>query len=95
MTEIKPLTSEEIRDEDLDHVYREIDDSWRHGCYVYEVYHREEDDTYWGVSYERSGDGEWNGLREGTADVRQVWPVTETITVTKYISTNPKSECEI
>lgn len=86
VSDIIPPTCEEICEEELESVEREIDNSWRHGCYIYEVYRRQSDDTYWAVSYRLSTDGETNELREGSAEISQVFPVTETITVTKYVS---------
>jgi len=86
MSEIIPPTCEEIRDDQLKSVDREVDNSWRHGCYINEVYYREADDTYWNVSYRLSTDGETYELREGSADISQVFPVTETVTITKYVS---------
>ena len=68
-------TCEELWNEELESILRETDDSWRHGCYVYEVFVRESDNTYWQANYQRSADGETNGLREGVADIFQVEPV--------------------
>lgn len=67
-------------------VHREADDSWRHGCYVQEVYHRASDDTFWSVSFELSHDAETNGFREGTADISQVKPVEKT--TVSYVPVN-------
>lgn len=64
---------------DLKEVHREADDSWRHSAYIYQVFYRETDDTYWSASYELSSDGESNGLREGTAEITLVRPVEKTI----------------
>ncbi len=80
-------TIEQIRDEYmedteeqiLEFVHEELDDSWRHGNYVFHVYKRLEDETYWGISFQVSGDGEENTLRDKgygltDKDVIQVWP---------------------
>ena len=73
-------TAETLRDawreelEGWEAVHEEADPSYRHGCYMTTVFHRQADDTFWAASYTVSGDGEHNGLREGDADVSQVWP---------------------
>jgi len=73
-------TCEELFDEELgDPVHRKSDDGWRHGCHITEVYHREEDDTYWEATYSLSIDGETHGLREGMATIQQVRPESKTI----------------
>lgn len=83
-------TCEEILEEELRQVSRKLDDSWRHGNRVSEVYHREADDTFWSVKYRRSGDGEYCELREGDAVIKQVWPVSKTIVVTDYVTVKPE-----
>lgn len=70
---IKP-TCEELFDEELELVQRSVDDSWRHGVYVTEVYKRESDLTYWKATYSQSTSGETNGLREGCAVITRVFP---------------------
>lgn len=75
MQEVTLPTYKEIWEEELGYpVYEDIDDSWRHGCDIYEVYYRKADDTYWGVSYQRSTDGNYNGLRENEATISRVYP---------------------
>lgn len=64
----------------FEEVSSHADPSWRHGCYMTDVYRRKSDGTFWQVSYRRSGDGETCGLREGDGDVVQVTPVTKTVT---------------
>ena len=44
--------------------YRKIDNSWRHGCYISEVFRRISDDTYWMVNYQVSTDSETHTLRD-------------------------------
>jgi hypothetical protein len=79
-------TCEEIYQEDLgDAVLREADDSWRHGSYVTEVYHRATDNTYWQVSYDLSTDRETNGLRDGSASVVQVEQYEKTVKAYRII----------
>ena len=80
--EVDEPTQEEIRNFDKP-VFREVEDSWRHGYYVFEVYHREEDDTYWGVNYKLSTDGETNGLRDNEYCIEQVTP--HRTTMVEYI----------
>ena len=60
-------------------LYGVSDDSWRHGSYVDEVFHRASDDTYWMASYRLSTDGETNELHEGDAEIRQVVPQEKTV----------------
>lgn len=67
----------------IESVDRNIDDSWRHGNYIYEVF-KTEDDRYFGVNYQVSGDGEYNGIREDEFEISELEPYTETIVVTKY-----------
>jgi len=77
--DIKP-SCEDLFYEELELVQRSVDDSWRHGVYVTEVYKREEDMTYWRAKYAQSTSGETNGLREGRATITRVFP-REVITV--------------
>ena len=86
---MKAPTCEELFDDELEEVHRDADDSWRHGCYVWQVFARE-DGTFWGASYDLSSDGESNGLREGTADICQVWP--KRIVKIEYVKSDPASE---
>lgn len=79
MSDIKPPTQEELLDDKFECVHREVDDSWRHGVYVHEVYYRDTDDTYWAVNYALSNDGEVNGLRQNDYDISRVKPVERTI----------------
>ncbi len=55
------------RNDYLVSVEREVDDSWRHGSDIYEVF-RDEDGRFWSVQYRKSGDGEYNSLREADCD---------------------------
>ncbi len=74
----KPPTNEQMLEEDgVRCVSRETDDSWRHGCRVTQVFHREADDTYWQAKYRLSTDGETHGLRDDDEPtyVMQVKPV--------------------
>ena len=78
-------TCEQMFEEDgLISVSRESDDSWRHGCDIYEVFHRTADNTYWSADYQVSTDGETNGLRENEAEITEVVPIQEL--VTKYVA---------
>lgn len=69
--------------DNLESVYRDIDDSWRHGNYVYEVF-KTEDNRYFGVNYQVSGDGEWHGIRDEEFEFSEVEPYEETVVITKY-----------
>ena len=66
---------------ELDPTRRTVEDSWRHGTRVTEVYFRERDNTYWQAKYRLSTDGECNELREGYAKICQVVPRERTVTV--------------
>ncbi len=74
MSEIIKPTCEEIFDELLEFIKQTISREWRHGVHREEVYFRKSDNTYWGVAYSVSTDGETHDLREGDADIYQVEP---------------------
>jgi hypothetical protein len=76
----KPICEELFNKELGDPVHKEDDASWRHGSYRTEVYHRVLDNTYWQASYRVSTDGETHELREGIAEIVQVWPYEKTVT---------------
>jgi hypothetical protein len=82
-----PPTCQEICDEAVDQVYRSSDPSWRHGTYEHRVYHRESDNTFWAADFRLSTCGETNELREGFAEIYQVWPVE--VTKTEYTTKQP------
>lgn len=65
-------------------VHREADDSWRHGSYVYEVFHRISDDTHWATNYNEQSDGEYVGLREEDYSIDQVEPHAKMIEVIEW-----------
>lgn len=91
MNQITAPTCDELFDEKLgDAVMTEDDTSWRHGSYRSQVYHRASDDTYWMANYRLSNDGETNELREGCAEIKQVWPIQ--VTKTDYTSNRPAGE---
>lgn len=83
MDEIVAPTCEQLSDDELPSVFRESDDSWRHGVRVTQVFHRESDKTYWRAHYRLSTDGETNELAEGRADITRVYPHQVTTTVYK------------
>lgn len=91
MEQVITPTCDDIMDEQLDLVERRVDDGWRHGCYISEVYHRVEDDTYWIVNYRRSANYETNELHEGYAHIMRVMPITEMKSVTTYVKFTPKA----
>ena len=83
-------TQETLLEEDgLNSVHREADDSWRHGCYITNVFHRVSDDTYWSVSYSLSTDCECNGLRDGQYDIVRVVPREKM--VIWYVAADPQT----
>lgn len=73
-------------DDRLEEVDSHADPSWRHGCYMTDVFLHTETGKYYRASYQRSIDGEYNGIREGNAWVVEVTPVTKTVTVTEYVN---------
>lgn len=87
MNKLKDPTHEDWFDEYLESVQKDVDNSWRHGCYVYEVFHRDADDTYWAVNYKVSGDGETHTLREGLEKFTQVYPNEKVVTTVEYTTT--------
>ena len=79
---MNPPTVDQIWNEELgEPVFRETEDGWRHGNDVVEVYHRNEDGTFWMFCYRQSTDGEYNGLHDGDFSVSQVWPKEKTVIV--------------
>ena len=78
----EPTKDQFIDENGVKYVLRTAADSWRHGSYVTQVFHRTADDTYWQISYRLSTDGETNELSEGIYGCTQVQPYQET--VTKY-----------
>lgn len=79
MTKLAAPTCEQLMEEELPCVQRSVEDGWRHGVTVTEVYKREEDNTFWQAVYRKTPDGDTNELREGYAHITEVYPVTETI----------------
>ena len=79
---MKVPTCEEIwngREDEFEQVHRKDDTSWRHGSYVWAVFKRISDNTFWCASYRESNDGETNELREGYANISQVKPVEKVV----------------
>lgn len=81
--EIKPPTCEDIFNEELGDPVNTENGSWRHGMLRTEVYHRDDDNTYWQAVYRVSSDGETNELREGYAQITRVYPHSVITTVYK------------
>lgn len=78
-------------DHDFEQVHEDADPSWRHGCYMTTVFKRLSDETFWSVSWQKNGDGEYNSLRDGDCsdgDVMQVWP--HTVTTVEYMGVPPR-----
>ncbi len=76
----KPTCEQLFERDGYSQVWREVEDGWRHGVYVTEVFLRKEDVSYWMASYRLSTDGETNELKEGLADIQQVSPRETTTT---------------
>ncbi len=85
MTTPTPPTQQDLWEDRLESVHRETDDQYRHGCYIYQVFHRKEDDTYWAVNYNLSTDGEENGLSDDDYTIEQVNRVETMEPVVKYV----------
>jgi len=60
--------------------YESFDDSWRHGVTVTQVFRDSEEGKYWQVVYNKSTDGETNGLRDGDYFINEVEPYDEVVT---------------
>jgi meiotically up-regulated gene 157 (Mug157) protein len=76
------------REEELEEVHEELDDSWRHGNYVYAVYKDPETGKFWAINYQVDGTGDYNSLRDGDADApTEVFPHVKTVVVTEYLTT--------
>jgi hypothetical protein len=92
------LTCAQIIDEDggllggIKSVHRKSEDSWRHGCRITQVFHRESDNTFWMAKYRSSTDQEVNELREGIAAITQVEPFQETVTSYRPFTNTPRSD---
>jgi hypothetical protein len=50
-------------DDAVESVWKDLDDSYRHGNYVTEVY-KDQQGRFWRVAYTESGDGEQHGIRD-------------------------------
>lgn len=70
-------------DDLLEWQHEELDDSWRHGNRVTTVF-KSPDGRLWRAKYNVSGDGEFNGMREGEFSFEEVESYTEVVTLTKY-----------
>lgn len=87
MNNIIPPTTQDWREELIESVLHELDDSSRHGNYVYEVFHRATDDTYWAVNYSVSGDGEAVMFVVTQAMLfTRVYPHKKVVTVVEYLT---------
>lgn len=80
------MTNEEFKElwysDALESVEKDLDDSWRHGNRVSEVF--KHDGKFYRCNYQVSGDGEYHGIRENDFNLAEVFPYTETIILTKY-----------
>lgn len=87
------LTCEEILEGNgIEEVHSNADSSWRYGCYMYKVFNRVIDGTFWGVKYRISWDGETDGLRDGDAKIAQVWRVEKT--TFDYVTKEPQVKAD-
>ncbi len=87
----KPPTAEEAYEECVQ-VESHADPSWRHGCYMTEVYHRLDDNTFWKCVYRRSADGETDELREGYCVPEQVWPIEEMVLTKRWVTRSRRTD---
>lgn len=79
---IKPTCEDLYNEDGFKSVHREIEDGYKTGHGVYEVFMRESDGTYWAVWYRAGSD--YNGLGEGEADIEQVEKKERVITETFF-----------
>lgn len=76
------------REEELEEVLEELDDSWRHGNYVYAVYRDPETEMFWAINYQVDGTGDYHTLRDGDADApTRVYPHEKVVTTVEYTAT--------
>lgn len=56
----------------------DLDNSWRHGNYVNEIFKYKPDPEglpiYYSVSYSESSNGDYHGIREGDFEIERVFP---------------------
>lgn len=82
------MTNDEFKElwcnDELEEVHEEIDDSWRHGNYMYTVF-KAPDGTFWACNYSVSGDGEQHGIRDDEFYINEVTPIEKIVTITEYI----------
>ena len=64
--------------------HKDLDDSYRHGNYVYEVFELP-DGSFWACNYAISGNGEEHGIRDNEFDLYQVTPVEKIISTIEYV----------
>lgn len=55
-------------------VNQETIEPWRHGTLESAVFRRVSDGTFWAAYYRVGTDGETHELRDGCAQIEQVWP---------------------
>ena len=72
-------TRDELFGEEFPLVERQVQDNWRHGVTIIEVYLVGDD--YYQACYRVSTDGETNGLRDGDVRILQVFPRQINVTV--------------
>lgn len=70
----------------LESVYENVEDTWRHGVTMFEVFYRAKDNTHWGVSWRQDTNCDWHGLRENDYSLFQVRPVEVTTIEYKPVS---------
>jgi len=74
------------QEDELELVRRDLDDSWRHGNNVTEVFLEQETGKYYQVKYRESGDGYHNGIQEDEFELCEVFPHKKMIEVIEYTS---------
>ena len=79
--------SDDVEESDFELVDTHSDNSWRHGTRETTIFRRISDNTFWQACYLLSTDRETNELRDGGADIAQVWP--KQVTTVKYTSKRP------
>lgn len=83
------MTKDELQEIYMNDDYEEIESTlvstWRFGTLKRDII-KLEDETYYKLNYRVSSDGETHGVVDGEFTFSKVTPITETITITKYIT---------
>lgn len=77
--------------DEVETIEKDIDDSWRHGNYVFEVFKYKPDPDglpiYYSVSYNESSSSDYHGIRDGDFEIERVFPHEKVVRVIEWKST--------